>query len=387
MDHPSDREIAELFAAREGHRVSIYLPTHRAGGEEQDPILLKNLLREAGAALTARGERTAVVKRCLQPAYDLVVDRQFWQVRGDGLAIFLSKDGDFRRYRLPIAFKPIAVIGTRYHVKPLLPLLAPRREFFILALSQQEARLLAATPDDVGRIHAEGMPAGLADALRYEDTALAPHMRPGTSRTGSGRYGQLFHGHGGEGDSEKGRIERYFRQIDQSLRPLLQGRACPLVLAGVHYLQAIYRGVNSHAELPERGILSSPDNLSDRELHEQALPIVTPLFLRKQEAASAEYDRLAGEGRATNRLDDVVSAAQAGRVATLFVDPSVELWGRVLSGLKPIELHDRPLPGDEDLLDYVAALTLASRGAVYAVAGTAMPSEAFGSAASAILRY
>jgi hypothetical protein len=49
--------------------VSIYMPTHRTGAEtQQDPIRLKNLLREAEKHLFAKGVSTRDVQEMLEPA-------------------------------------------------------------------------------------------------------------------------------------------------------------------------------------------------------------------------------------------------------------------------------------------------------------------------------
>jgi hypothetical protein len=58
--------------------------------------------------------------------------------------LFLSP-GAFHSYRLPLSFGELAVISDRYHLKPLLPLLAGDGSFYVLALSQNEVRLLGAS--------------------------------------------------------------------------------------------------------------------------------------------------------------------------------------------------------------------------------------------------
>ena len=58
-----------------------------------------------------------------------------------GLALFLA-EGFFRRFRLPTAFVETVAVNRRFMVNPLIPLLSERDLFFVLALSQNQVRLL-----------------------------------------------------------------------------------------------------------------------------------------------------------------------------------------------------------------------------------------------------
>jgi hypothetical protein len=73
--------------------VSIFLPTHRAGQEiRQDPIRLKNLVRQAEQQLIDEGTRAAEACNLLEPVAALVEDSAFWRRQAEGLAVFRSPD-------------------------------------------------------------------------------------------------------------------------------------------------------------------------------------------------------------------------------------------------------------------------------------------------------
>jgi hypothetical protein len=145
MDRITLAELKETFLeTRFPWCVSIYMPTHRAGREtEQDRIRFKNLLREVENRFLAQGLRSPEVRERLKDAYQLLQDGGFWKRRSDGLAVFFSAGG-LRALRLPVHFEETLVISDRCHVKPLLPLLVSDSRFFILALSQNQVRLLEA---------------------------------------------------------------------------------------------------------------------------------------------------------------------------------------------------------------------------------------------------
>ena len=147
MDVIRRTDLQRLALGRHGPCVSVFLPTHRAGREvEQVPIRLKNLLRQATEALEADGVKAPTIKSLLAPLRRLLDDRLFWQYQSDGLALF-SRPGWWRSFRVPLDLPELAVVDDRFHVTPLLPLLAGDGHFFVLALSQNQIGLLEGTRD------------------------------------------------------------------------------------------------------------------------------------------------------------------------------------------------------------------------------------------------
>jgi hypothetical protein len=115
MDLLSRAELQKLIEEPEGLCVSIFLPTHQAGAQtQQDPIKLKNLLREAEEQLLTKGLRAPQAEQLLGPARELLDDSVFWRHQSDGLAVFLSR-GVFRYYRLPLNFEDLVVVADRYY--------------------------------------------------------------------------------------------------------------------------------------------------------------------------------------------------------------------------------------------------------------------------------
>jgi len=388
MDLLTRDELRALIDDHEGWCVSIYMPTHQAGEEiQEDPVRLKNLLGQAEEGLSAAGLRKPEAQKLLEPAQKLVWDGLFWQYQSDGLALFLSA-GAFRRYRLPLDFEELVVVSDRFHIKPLLPLLSGDGRFYVLALSQNEVRLLQGTRHSVSEVDLEGVPASLAEALKYNDPEKRLQFHTGT-RTPGGKGGRpaIFHGHGvASADDPKNYILRYFRQMDEGLQALLRGEQAPLVLAGVDYLLPIYREANSYPPLAEGGVEGNPEELSAQELHKRAWDLVQPRFLQAQEEAAARYKQLAGvdSEQASNDLEGIVSAAYHGRVEALFVALGVQRWGSFDPETNRVMVHRKAEAGDDDLLDFAAIHTLVNGGTVYAVERKKMPD---GPLLAAVFRY
>src|SRR5665648_323857 len=165
MDILTKVELETLMRKEQQWCVSIYLPTHRSGVEtRQDPIRFKNLLGEAEKNLHALGISPLDLKNILEPANRLELDSPFWQHQSDGLAIFLSATS-FRSFRLPLNFEKQVVVEDNFYIKPLLPLFTGDGHFYILALSQNEVRLLSGTRYSVSEVEIGQVVGSLDEAI------------------------------------------------------------------------------------------------------------------------------------------------------------------------------------------------------------------------------
>jgi hypothetical protein len=361
------------------------MATHRTGAEiQQDPIRLKNLLKEAEEALVTMGLRSPEAGELLEPAQELQADYEFWQHQSDGLAILISS-GLFRAYRLPIEFEELVVVTDRFHVKPLLPLLSGDGRFYVLALSQNEVRLLQGTRYSVVEVDLEDVPKSLTEALRYDDPEKQLQFHTQTQTPGGrGDRGAIFHGHGVVSDEDKKDILRFFQKVDRGLQDVLKDEQWPLVLAGVGYLLPIYAEASTYLHLLSQGIEGNPEELSPEDLHLEAWTIVLPHFQKAQQEAIARYQQLANTERASKDIRAIVPAAHYGRVDTLFVALGLQYWGAFDPQTNMIDIHGEEEPGDDDLLDLAAVQTLLHGGEVYALEPAKVPD---GVPLAAVFRY
>jgi len=356
--------------------VSIFLPTERAGREvQQNPIRLKNLIRDAEHRLQELGVRS--VDAITKPAHELVSDGAFWRHQGDGLALFLAPDFA-ESYTLPTPFENLAVVADHFHLKPLLPVISDAQHFYVLGLSQQYVKLFRGGRYSVGEVKLSGVPASLRDALQYDD------REPSLQSHGGGGTRAIFHGQGLGKDDPKDDIKRYFRLIDSGLHEILKEERAPLVLAGVDYLLPLYREVTEYPHVTDVGVEGSPEHVSVEELHGRAWDIVAPLFGKDLEAAKARYLAMADTPNGTSDVKRAVRAAHQGRVDSLFVAVGEHLWGTWEPTTEAIHVHPEPEAGDVDLLDSAAAQAWLHQASVFAVPPAEVPG---GGQLAATLRY
>lgn len=385
MDILNPAALKSLIAQQGKWCVSLYMPTHRAGQEQQqDPIRLKNLLAEAEANLLANGVRRPEVQKLMHPAEELLWDRDFWQHQGDGLAIFLT-DQFHKVYRLPVEFEELIHTGNSFHIKPLLPCLGRGIKFYVLAVSMNNARLFEGNADTMSEIELD-FPTSMESALWMDDPEKYLNMHSGSISMGQGKGGAgVFHGHD-PADEDKTNILRFFQSVNQGLNDLLDEKNIPMVLAGVDYLLPIFREASSYQNLLEDEITGNPDRETLKELHTKAWQIVRPIFEESQKKAFEKYEQLSGQKSdlATSDIKTAVKAAVFGQVETIFVPLEMQKWGRYDAENNKVIVQNQPESENEDLYDFAATQTLLNSGQVFAVPPEQMPG---GGEIAVILRY
>lgn len=383
MDVIAGPEVKRLSEVDGRWCVSIFMPAHRAGAEtQQDRIRLKNLLREAERQLVEAGLRTPDAAAILEPGHALLAESDFWQHQSDGLAVFAHR-GEFHRYRVPLRFQERVAVAKRFQLKPLFPLLSGDGHFFILALSQNEIRLLEATRHGVDEIEVEQLPSNLREVMGEDQPERQVQFHTRTGERG-GERAAVFYGHGPGQEHTKEQLEKFFRRIDSALCDYLGEDRQPLVLAGVDYYFPIYRGVSRYAPLAPGGVAGNPERLRPDELHARAWPLVEPLFKQARQAALARWRQLAGTGRTSANLAEILPAVSQGRVETLFVATDRQQWGTFDDERQELRLCETASAENEDLLDRAAASAYLLGGAVYAMSSAELPDAA---PAAAIYRF
>jgi len=122
------------------------------------------------------------------------------------------------------------------------------------------------------------------------------------------------------------------------------------------------------------------------DLHHKAHALVAA---NRDRARSEALDRLnallgAGSEKATTRPDKIVKAARYSQVDTLFLSGDDHLWGTFDEANNRVVAHGSPVPGDIDLIDYVALMTLRNGGHIALIGVSVLPP---GASVAAILRF
>lgn len=369
-------ELSSLLESQETPCVSIFLSTHHSEPEGgQDRIRLKNLLKLAEEGLEARGIHKTRARAILEPAASLSNDRDFWRRRSDGLAVYISSV-TFRVYRVAHVFREEVSVGNAFAIRPLLPFLSENGRFFILALSQNEVRLVEAHRSSAREVVLEGFPTTIDELLASGDRREEGLRYHSGSSAGRGAAGAVFHGQSGGSDKtlHKKDVARLFHRINAGLGDLLKAERAPLILAGVGSEIAQYRRVNTYRFLAEPALVGNPERWTVNDLRERTWELVRPLLSARIGAGLAHYQQLAGSGRVSDDPVVCLAAVFRGEVEELFLASAKECWGVIVGETMEIELCDSHEEGAVELLERAAAEVLRHHGAVYVLEEEAMPS-------------
>jgi hypothetical protein len=366
-DVPTRAQMERLLAARDPSSVSIYVPTDPASRGDGGRIELKNLAAEAVRQLREAGADRADVTAIEEEVADLVDDDEFWRYQARSLALFLTPTMT-TTFRLPNNLTAIVEVSDRFHLKPLLRAVTFPHTALLLALSQGKVRLLEIAHDlEPAEVRIPDLPKDVASAVRKASIK---------DRSPSGRL------QGSEG--QKTRMRQYARQIDQALRPVLNGLDLPLILATVPPMDTIYRSVNSYPHLLPATLPGNPDTTSDAELIESARRLLDDLYADELRTIHETYALRASQRRASADVADVARAATFGLVDTVLVDIDEVVPGYVDEETGAIAIDDGGDAVNYGVTDEIARRVWLTGGDVLAVRREDIPGH--GSVA-AILRY
>lgn len=370
MERLSRNDVLELAAERRGPCVSIYQPADPPGREAlEGPIRYKNLLDDAEDTLVREGMRHPDAHELLQQAWALHGNPDFYRTPGQALALFAAP-GFFRHYRLPLEFAQLVIVGDRFHVKPLLPLLTGDGQFYVLALSQGGVRLLEGDRLTVREVPLNnGTPRSLADYQKYTEEEASRQFHTRTDNPiSTGMRGAVFFGTGSAADQDnKEEILEWFKHLEDAVGQAIGDNRAPLILAGVEYLLPLYRQASGHKHILDEVITGNQEGTADADLHRRAWELVEPHFGDGERVAREAYAIQAGRGTAMSRLGEVLRAVHDGRVDTLFVQRGAKRWGKFDLEKRKADEHSEMQAGDRDLLDLAATQTLMMAGTVFVV--------------------
>ncbi|MEQ7126661.1 hypothetical protein ABN034_19280 [Actinopolymorpha sp. B11F2] len=381
------RQDLEFLIQRDhpGTQVSLFMPTDRSGNDAPaERIRWRNLLRQVESVLARQGVRTPKIAEVLAPAWDLHTDGLAWQYTGDGLAMFLG-EGWQRSFRVPVEVPTVGAVGDHVIVGPLLPVLTGDRRFLVLALSQQNVRLLEGSLQHIEEVELTGVPTNMREVVEPRPTRADSVPWVAAGPTG-GRAGVgIFYGHGAaDKDVKKDDVRYFLHRVAEGMHHVVGGRDLPMVLVGLDYLVAIYREVNTYPHVTEQAVRENSDQYSAPQLHAIAWPIVAEIREQETERAAARISDLLGTGLAANDVQVVAAAAREGRVETLLLAGRPSCWDRLANLTQVVELGASGGHPHCELLDGAAVDTLTQGGRVYAVNGPEVPG---GGDIAAILRY
>jgi Bacterial archaeo-eukaryotic release factor family 11 len=388
IDIPTLEEFKALAQIKGETCVSLYLPVSPLVEHiRANRIAFRDLAREALAQLREGGtdkRKIAVFEQRFDHLAGLERDVQdedkirklqrakpdafdtFWHYQANGLAV-LSTSGLMRMFRLPDPPKPLAEVADRFHLTPLIKTMTSPHDVFVLALAEESARLIHAFVNfPPVRLQIPDLPRNAEEATRRPSF----HVRAPRRRL------QNLEG-------EKVLLHKYVRKVEQAVHGALAGLNTPLVLAAEEPMSSMFRSLNTYPRLADEMIEGNPDQVTDAELEDAAIPILDRLYSRELKAVIALYDELKPR-RATTDVSYAAHAATAGAIEQLLVDLDAVIPGLVsdLDGSVTYSASDDA--ETYSVVDEVARRALSTGAKVLGARREELPDRA---PLAAILRY
>ncbi len=367
VDIPTVKDFKALYEVRADACVSIYLETTPLTQEANaSRIEFKNLVRQAREQLHSAGfdkRRLATLTHQLE---ELEKDDTFWQFQAYGLAVLATPD-EMKTMRLPVRVASLAEVSDRFHLKPLLRMLALPASAFILALSENAVQL--------HEMHADLSPMPVKVEGLPKDAASAVGKSTLNDRSPKRRIQGL--------EGQNVRYEQYVQQINDAIAPILAEKETPLILASTGRLADIFRSLNTYPHLLPTGIDDSPDRMTEAELAEAARKALKEAYAMELEALKDIYETRTGEGLTSTSLTTCAKAATFGAIDTLLVDIDSVVPG-TLDDQGLICFADAASACNYGVVDEIAGRALASGAKVFGVPREELPGQC---EVAAVLRY
>lgn len=364
--------------------LSIFMPTHRSGtATDADQIRWRNTLTALESMLADGGMGRRDIDDLLAPGWELHQDVAAWRSMSDGLAVFV-RPGWLRMFRIPFDVPELATIGDRFVLGPLLPILTGDEHFLLLAVSQQQVRLLEGTRYRLEEIVLPDVPSNLREVVAPHEPrsdTMARSISP-TGRSGPA----VFYGHGAADEHfKKDEIERFLRRVASGLDDYLAGQRLPLVLVGLDQMVSLYRGVTGYQHIVDEAVRENPDPLTMAELHAAAWPVIAQRLRADKHDVVARFQELHGTGQASTDPAKLENAAAHGRIDTLLWPARPSCWEQAATTSPTVlQLGANATFAHCELLDRIAVDTLVRSGDIYAFADTPVPG---GGEIAGVLRY
>lgn len=367
VDIPTSREFSDLNEVRSDACVSIYIRTTPVTSEiGESRINLGNLVKNAIGQLEAAG----LDKRRIWPLQewfdDLLEDEEFWRYQAHSLAILATPDF-LRTYRLANRLTDMVEVSDRFHLKPLLRAITFPHAAHVLAISENNVRLIEVSSDlPAVEVEVPNLP---------KDAGSAVGKATINDRAASRRI------QGSEG--KKTRLAKYIRKIDAALRPVLTDVDVPVVLAATQPVESLFRSLSAIHALPET-IAGSPDRLNEAELAEAARPVLDAYYKKEIEDFRRLFEQRAGQNRTTTDMSDAARAATFGGIESLLVDIDGSVSGLVDEETGAITFDAEGDAINYGVVDEIAGRALRSGARIRGVRREDIPG---GKELAAILRY
>ena len=309
-----------------GPFVSLYLKTSNIPQEsKKDRIEFKKLITLAKDKLVANYNKIEIEK-FLEPLYQLENESMFWSFNQKGLAMFLNEKNCYI-YKLPYKVDNHVSYGDKLNFKPLIRLSENIIHYYVLALNRDFFRVYEVNGESIMPIQFDS-----SVLIKAKDVIGDQRTEDISTIGGYSSYGRqgITHGRGGKKDDIDIDTEKYIRYVEHTIyNHLSVKRSLPIILIGLHKNHILYRQINKNKDLYEKGIMKSPDSMSDAEILKETYELIKPHFIEELKKKIDRAHKSVELSKASEDIHDIVKAIKMNQVETLFIQNDRKFYGFV----------------------------------------------------------
>lgn len=317
--------------------VTIILNTHRTiPDNEKDPLVLKNLIKEASSRLEKECNSKSA-SDIADKLNDLATDIDH-RHNLESLILFVNEN--VKEYiRLPIAVEDKVSIGNTFATRHLIRALNKDKEYYILVLSRDSARLIEAFNDKV--VQEIGDPFPVEAPLRERDQSEA-----------------------GVAIRQDNLIQQFFNKVDKQMLDVIKRNPWRVLICTEESNYPSYLKVADRKEIILGHINGNRMQEKAHHIVQAAWPVVQNI--RRKTNSERMNDLAAAEntGRLVTDFNDIWRAVNQGRGKTLFVQNNYFQPVKMVNDLiEPVSGEQADEPGViDDIIDDMIEINLVHGG-------------------------
>lgn len=271
--------------------VTLLVKTHRSHPDnEKDPIALKNLMKEAEQRLEE--EYSDVAEKRIE-ALKKISNQIDHSQNKEGLVIVVN-DEIAEYHQLPVEINDRVVIDNTFATRDIVRASHERSSYYVLVLSRNQARMIAANNNHVDRELKAGFP--------MENDIVPDDKHEMTMSQGSDKI-----------------VEHFFNKVDKSVQKIVNENPAPVILATEE------RNYDHYKKVMDRPVVvghinKNHDKESAEDIVRESWPVMREYLQKKNQERLSELQKAVNQQLYLSDLSDIWRAVNEGRGETIFVE-------------------------------------------------------------------
>ena len=330
-------EIVALLEKQKGTCVSIIVPAHRLSPERRtDRERLDKAIQQAKGYLLANYPPEEI--KPLTEAIDELYKQVDFNHNEEGIGLFVAPGiQQLAHFFFPVKEK--VMISESFEIRDLLYQDYYSRAYFVLMLSEQEAKLFQARSNTLEEIRDADFPIKNEDDYEYQ--------RPIYGSAG-GKNAFIKAVEKDKSELEEIRYSTFLKKVDDGLNNHLTTDA-PLIVTGAKKNLGYFNKVTLHAEHISGLLPGNYGHHSSSELAGLIWPIMKSFMDDWKQQQIIEFQEKGGTGNYLTGLQDIWKAAQEGRGTRLLVEKDFSMPA-FLAKDNDYQLYLHPPKGQHQIL-------------------------------------